>query len=39
VFDRHNIIDEGDLGNAADKLAAYFKRRKQERAAKLWRVK
>lgn len=39
VFERYNITDEGDIGNAADKLAAYFKRRKQERAAKLRRVK
>jgi len=39
VFDRYNITDEGDIGNAADKLGNYFKRRKQERAAKLRRVK
>ena len=39
VFDRYNITDEGDIGSAADKLANYFKRRKQERAAKLRRVK
>ena len=39
VFDRYNITDEGDIGSAADKLANYFRRRKQERAAKLRRVK
>jgi hypothetical protein len=39
VFDHYNIIGEGDIGNAAEKLADYFKRRKQERAAKLRRVK
>jgi integrase len=39
VFDRYNITDEGDIGNAADKLANYFKQRKRERAAKLRRVK
>jgi integrase len=39
IFDRYNIVDEGDIGNAGDKLADYFKRRKQERGAKLRRVK
>jgi integrase len=39
IFDRYNITDEGDIGNAADKLEDYFRRRKQERAAKLRRVK
>ncbi|HXI38739.1 MAG TPA: hypothetical protein VNH18_17940 [Bryobacteraceae bacterium] len=39
IFDRYNITDEGDIGSAADKLANYFRRRKQERAAKLRRVK
>ena len=37
VFDRYNIVDEGDLGNACEKLQEYFKQRKQ--AAKLRRVK
>jgi integrase len=39
VFDRYNITDEGDIGNPAEKLTAYFKHRKQDRAAKLRRVK
>jgi integrase len=39
IFDRYNIIDESDIGNAAEKLTQYFTRRKQERAAKLRRVK
>lgn len=39
VFDRYNIVDEGDLGAAGDKLQDYFAERKKERAAKLKRVK
>jgi integrase len=39
VFDRYNIVDEGDLGDAAKKLEEYAKKRKAERAAKLKRVK
>jgi hypothetical protein len=39
VFDRYNIVDEGDLGNAAEKLKSYFEQRKADRAAKLKRVK
>lgn len=39
IFDRYNIVDEGDLGNAAQKLEQYSKQRKAERAAKLKRVK
>jgi integrase len=39
VFDRYNIVDEGDIGNAADKMQHYFKERKAARAAKLKRVK
>jgi integrase len=35
IFDRYNIVDEGDLGNAAEKLEQYFERRKTERVAKL----
>jgi integrase len=39
VFDRYNIVDEGDIGNAAEKLQQYFRQRKVARAAKLKRVK
>jgi integrase len=39
VFDRYNIVDEGDIGSAAEKLSQYFKQRKAARAAKLKRVK
>jgi len=39
IFDRYNIVDEGDIGNAAEKLQQYFKQRKAARAAKLKRVK
>jgi hypothetical protein len=39
VFDRNNIVDESHLGNAVDKLTDYFKKRKEERAVKLRRVK
>ena len=39
IFDRYNIVDEGDLGNAGEKMKRYFEERKAERAAKLKRVK
>ena len=39
VFDRYNIVDEGDLHAAGDKLQSYFAERKVQRAAKLKRVK
>jgi hypothetical protein len=39
IFDRYNIVDEGDIGSAGEKLAQYFKQRKKDRAAKLQRVK
>jgi hypothetical protein len=39
VFDRYNIIDEGDLGGAGEKLEEYFEQRKKANAAKLQRVK
>lgn len=39
VFDRYNIIDEDDLAEAGMRLEAYAKKRKQERAARLPRVK
>jgi integrase len=39
VFDRYNIVDEGDIGSAAEKLTDYFQQRKGERAVKLQRVK
>jgi hypothetical protein len=35
ILDRYNIVEEGDLGNAARKLELYSKQRKTERAAKL----
>jgi hypothetical protein len=39
VFDRYNITDEDDVSDAGKKLEAYAAKRKQERAAKLRRVK
>jgi len=39
VFDRYNIIDEDDLADAGKQLEAYTRKRKQERAARLRRVK
>lgn len=39
VFDRYNIVDEGDLEAAGEKLGRYFSERKEARAAKLRRVK
>jgi len=39
IFDRYNIVDEGDIGNVSAKLADYYQQRKRERAAKLRRVK
>jgi len=39
VFDRYNIIDEDDLAEAGKRLEEYAQKRKQERAARLRRVK
>jgi integrase len=39
VFDRYNIIDEDDLADAGKRLEEYAQKRKQERAARLRRVK
>jgi integrase len=39
VFDRYNIIDEEDLVEAGKRLEEYAQKRKQERAARLRRVK
>ncbi|MBM3746650.1 MAG: site-specific integrase [Acidobacteria bacterium] len=39
IFDRYNIVDEGDLVSAGKRLEEYAQRRKQERAARLVRVK
>jgi hypothetical protein len=39
VLDRYNIVDVADLENAGKRLEEYAKKRKQERAAKLKRVK
>ena len=33
IFDRYNIVDEGDLGEAAQKLSIYLEERKRQRAA------
>jgi integrase len=39
VFDRYNIIDEADVRGAGQLLEEYANKRKQERAARLRRVK
>jgi integrase len=39
VFDRYNIVDEGDIEAAGEKLSRYFADRKKVRAAKLRRVR
>jgi hypothetical protein len=39
VFDRYNIIDEDDLADAGKQLEEYARKCKQERAARLRRVK
>jgi integrase len=39
VFDRYNIVDEADVRGAGVRLEEYAKQRKQERAARLRRVK
>ncbi len=39
IFDRYNIVDGSDIGDAAKKLDEYLRQRKIQRAAKLRRVK
>jgi hypothetical protein len=39
VFDRYNIVDEADLADAGRRLEEYAGKRKQERSARLRRVK
>jgi integrase len=39
IFDRYNIVDDADLHSAGERLEEYARRRKQERAARLKRIK
>jgi integrase len=39
IFDRYNIIDEADVRGAGELLEEYAKKKRQERAAPLRRVK
>jgi hypothetical protein len=39
IFDRYNIVDEGNPEDAAQKLNEYLKQRKKQGATKLRRVK
>jgi integrase len=39
IFDRYNIVDDADLQSAGERLEEYAQRRKQERAARLKRIK
>ena len=39
VFDRYDIVDEADVRGEGELLEEYAKQRKQERAARLRRVK
>jgi hypothetical protein len=39
IFDRYNIVDDADLQSAGERLEEYARQRKQERAARLKRIK
>ena len=39
IFDRYNIVDEGDIGGAAEHLERYLEKSTKDAPARLERVK